>query len=93
MKANSTSKFPIRLFEVADTLIKREKTPEDDWDPREGQTSTLNQRRLCALVSDTSGSQLDTIHGLLDQVMIKLRVPNVKWTGYHIAANDGIFNL
>ena len=64
--------------------------------PGEGTVGAINRRRLCALVSDHSASGLDVpelikyylhlkiIHGLLDQLMVRLSVPNEPTKGYSI---------
>jgi len=61
MVANKTSKLPIRLFEVADVVIKREKTHADGWQDAHGQTFTVNRRTLCALTCDHDKSHFDVL--------------------------------
>lgn len=58
------NQIPINLFEVGDVVLKD--------DTRE--TNTRNERRLCALYT-SHNSELEVIHGLLDYLMKKLKVP------------------
>ena len=56
--------IPISLFEVGDVVLKDSTT----------ETNTRNERRLCALYTNHT-SELEVIHGLLDYLMRKLKVP------------------
>lgn len=51
------------MFEVGDVVLKDETC----------ETNTRNERRLCALYTNHS-SELEVIHGLLDYIMLKLKV-------------------
>lgn len=73
------------MFEVGDVVLKDEST----------ETNTRNERRLCALYTNHS-SELENIHGLLDYIMLKLKV-TLDSTGsskaprrYRLVPSDGI---
>lgn len=67
LSTNKKNKIPISLFEVGDVVLKDETT----------ETNTRNERRLCALYTNHT-SELEVIHGLLDHLMRKLKVPKEK---------------
>ncbi|CAD8133912.1 unnamed protein product [Paramecium pentaurelia] len=89
LQANSDSKLPIKLFEVSDVCVKGLKSEKDGFQKGEGQVGAYNQRNLVAIHSSSKKSELEILHGLLDQLMIKLRV---KKTDYHLKqSNDPLF--
>lgn len=83
IQANKNMPLPLRLFEIADIVVK---DPSKDVGAR-------NERRLCAVnYNKTPG--FETVHGLLDRVMQLLEVPHTKESsaGYHLrGAEDPSF--
>lgn len=70
LSSNKKNKIPLSLFEVGDVVLK----------DTSRETNTRNERRLCALYTNHS-SELEVIHGLLDYLMKKLKVPKSKGDG------------
>lgn len=63
LSSNKKNKIPISMFEVGDVVLKDLTT----------ETNTRNERRLCALYTNHT-SELEIVHGLLDYIMLKLKV-------------------
>ncbi|KAI9103803.1 hypothetical protein DFS34DRAFT_605913 [Phlyctochytrium arcticum] len=75
ISANQHYPRPFKIFEVSDVVFK------DDSPGNERRSR--NQRNVCALYGgNTSG--FETIHGLLDRIMMKLSIPKDQKTGYAI---------
>ncbi|KAJ8954974.1 hypothetical protein NQ318_000405 [Aromia moschata] len=78
--ANKKMPLPIKIFEVADVVLK---------DP-ETEVGARNERRICAVnCNKTAGFEI--VHGLLDKIMLLLEVPwSPKKTsiGYYLKAMD-----
>ncbi|KRX03405.1 putative DNA binding domain [Pseudocohnilembus persalinus] len=70
---NKVNKLPIKIFELSDVILKDEKN----------QVGARNERRITALQYNLS-SQLEIIQGLLDQIMIKLKIKNDPINGYSL---------
>lgn len=75
---NKSSKLPLSFFEISDVC---------KIDPKE-EIGALNQRNLVAIYSNTNESGFEIIHGLLDYLMKKMKIPNEKKKGYHITASE-----
>lgn len=71
--SNKKNKLPLELFEVTDIVLR-----EDN------ETGAKNQRHLAAIRTNIKSSELSLIHGLLDFVMGKLKVPLDEVKGYSI---------
>ncbi|CAG9818204.1 unnamed protein product [Phaedon cochleariae] len=62
--ANKKMPLPLKIFEIADVVIK---------DP-EAEVGARNERRICAVnCNKTAG--FEVVHGLLDKIMLLLEVP------------------
>jgi len=72
---NKSNKLPISLFEVGDVVLK-EDTEE---------TGSKNERRLAAIHSNQDSSGFEFIHGLLDHLMLKLKIKQDNKDGYYIS--------
>lgn len=70
--------------------MKGQKSAEDGFREGEGQVGAVNRRTLCAVHSDYHSSGLEILHGLLDQVMLKLRVKNEEPNGYYLTKGEGM---
>ncbi|KAJ3004827.1 hypothetical protein HKX48_001031 [Thoreauomyces humboldtii] len=82
IEANQHFPRPFKLFEVSDVVFK-----DDDI---KYERRSFNQRNLCAIYSSTT-SGFETVHGLLDRLMMKLGVslvPQGDDTGYYIKESD-----
>ncbi|EDV24203.1 uncharacterized protein TRIADDRAFT_50402 [Trichoplax adhaerens] len=76
--SNRSMSLPLRLFEIADVVIKDDKTD----------TGARNERRLCALYYNKSPG-FEIIHGLADRSMQLLGIPFGKSDkGYYIKGAD-----
>lgn len=81
LSSNKMNKHPIKLFELSDVVLK------DD-----NEVGARNERRLAALIADINSSNLEYIHGLLDYIMLKMRIPNDAEKGYSIVeSNDSTY--
>ncbi|NXH22457.1 SYFB ligase, partial [Bucco capensis] len=76
--ANRKMPLPLKLFEIADIVLK---DPNTDVGAR-------NYRHLCAVYYNKSPG-FEIIHGLLDRVMQLLEVPAHEEKGYSIKATEG----
>jgi len=61
---NEHNARPLRLFELGDCVLQDVLS----------ETGAKNQRRACALISGVSSTCFEQLHGLLDQVMMKLNL-------------------
>jgi phenylalanyl-tRNA synthetase beta chain len=79
VSANKRYPLPIHLFEMGD-IIRKDATTD---------TGASNKRVLTAIYCNTS-SGFEIIHGLLDRIMLLLRVPNKKQIpgGYFIKQSE-----
>jgi len=77
--ANKRYPLPLSLFEMGDILHKDSATD----------TGASNKRVLTAIYSNTS-SGFEIIHGLLDRIMVLLRVPSKRQnpSGYYIKQSE-----
>mmetsp|Transcript_11518 Transcript_11518/g.29025 ORF Transcript_11518/g.29025 Transcript_11518/m.29025 type:complete len:618 (-) Transcript_11518:3-1856(-) len=65
LRSNSKHSRPLRIFEVADVMLKQSGT----------ETGAINRRRLCVgYYNDTAN--FEVVHGLLDRLMLWLNVPH-----------------
>mmetsp|Transcript_1844 Transcript_1844/g.2374 ORF Transcript_1844/g.2374 Transcript_1844/m.2374 type:complete len:602 (-) Transcript_1844:48-1853(-) len=64
---NKDHSLPVKIFELSDVVLKTDKTD----------VGARNERRLVAVVCDKA-SAFEVVHGLLDRVMLMLRVA---WSG------------
>mmetsp|Transcript_62950 Transcript_62950/g.95016 ORF Transcript_62950/g.95016 Transcript_62950/m.95016 type:complete len:81 (+) Transcript_62950:67-309(+) len=71
------NKLPIKLFELSDVILKCD-----------NEVGAKNERRLCALFCDNETSGLEYIHGLLDYVMIKLKISRDLEAGYSLEESN-----
>lgn len=79
--ANKKMPLPLKLFEVADVVLKDESQ----------ETGARNQRMLAVqYMSKTPGFEI--VHGILDRVMAALSIP-FKVTGYQLSAHKGKLSL
>lgn len=78
LSANKKLPLPLKLFEIADVILK-----DDD-----AEVGARNERRLCA-VNCNKNAGFEVVHGILDRVMQVLEVPWDKENGYSLKANDG----
>eukprot|EP01016_Furgasonia_blochmanni_P036747 TRINITY_DN4234_c0_g1_i3.p1 TRINITY_DN4234_c0_g1~~TRINITY_DN4234_c0_g1_i3.p1 ORF type:complete len:619 (-),score=219.13 TRINITY_DN4234_c0_g1_i3:276-2132(-) len=77
LSSNQTNKLPIHLFEITDVVLKAK-----------NEIGARNERRLAALQSHRDSSGLEYIHGLVDYIMVKLRVPKDEKNGYSIKGSS-----
>ncbi|XP_048006668.1 phenylalanine--tRNA ligase beta subunit isoform X2 [Leguminivora glycinivorella] len=71
LAANRRMPLPLKLFEISDVVLQ---------DPT-AETGARNERRLCAVYCGKSAG-FQFVHGLLDRVMLLLRVPHPR--GYRL---------
>uniref|UniRef100_A0AAR5PQH1 Phenylalanine--tRNA ligase beta subunit n=1 Tax=Dendroctonus ponderosae TaxID=77166 RepID=A0AAR5PQH1_DENPD len=78
--ANKKMPLPLKIFEVADVVLKDAQT----------EVGARNERRICA-VNCNKNAGFEVVHGLLDRIMLLLEVP---WSqarsniGYYLAATN-----
>jgi len=70
---NKSQKLPLLLFEMGDTIIQADT-----------ETGTKNKRHLAVLYTNHGSSGFELIHGLLDHLMLKLKVKQDLVEGYSI---------
>lgn len=77
VESNKHRQLPLKLFEIADVVLKDDKTD----------TGARNERRLCVLYYNKS-SGFELVHGVLDRIMQVLEIPYSKdksnASGYYI---------
>lgn len=81
LQSNKRMQLPLKLFEVADVVLRDEQSD----------SGARNERRLCVLYYNRS-SGFELVHGVLDRVMQVLEIPYAagagKSKGYHIRGNS-----
>jgi phenylalanyl-tRNA synthetase beta chain len=65
LRSNSKHSKPLRIFEVADVMLKQAGT----------ETGAINRRRLCVGYYNDAAN-FEVVHGLLDRIMLWLDVPH-----------------
>jgi phenylalanyl-tRNA synthetase beta chain len=76
LAANKAAKMPLKIFQVADVCY----LTEADDQSAAGDIGAKNERRLGVAFCSNSGSGLEIIHGVLDQVMAMMSIePSDYW--------------
>ena len=76
LQSNKKMHLPLKLFEIADCVLKDDTT----------ETGARNERKLCVVYYNRS-SGFELVHGILDRIMQVLEIPYSKdrtSTGYYI---------
>lgn len=85
LQSNKKMQLPLRLFEIADCVLKDDQT----------ETGARNERRLCCLYYGKS-SGFELVHGVLDRIMQVLEIPyskNKDDKGYYIRGCNNVTYL
>lgn len=78
INSNKNNKLPLKLFEIADVMLKVGSEGDDMngmWNHQnvlDRHIGAVNQRRLSVVLSNVNSSELDFIHGTLDYIFKKL---------------------